>query len=238
MSIAEQLIVKDNYFYDDTFVVKSLTVQVKASVPDPIHVHSRIESPLTKLTVTPKMTLKNFITQFKVTNSEFSKCKNMYVKFRNRLFSPDAGFTLEQCGIKNNDYLELTSLSDEKSAISNQGFMLSYWSAVPLMIGISFLVSAVSGTFDIYIRGSFFLIGSIMGIPSLVCFIIGLAEVFPSWFSVAFVNTWWFGYSCCCSHQDEDDEELLIDNEDDVLLGKKEDEGLKKKINELKLDDL
>lgn len=218
MSIADHLLIRGS-FSEENHTTKPIAVTVRASVPDPVHVHRRIESPLTNLTVRPTLSLFNFVAQFTQTNTDFNKYKKaLHVKFRNRLFAADISSpaTLHSIGVRNNDHIDLVSISNERTALANEGFMLSYWSAVPLILGLSFLASALSSSFDLYLRVAFLLIGSAAAVPSLLCFLIGLAEVFPSAFSVAFVNKWWFGRCCCCLCCGRDSDALL--DSDDPLL--------------------
>ena len=77
-----------------------------------------------------------------------------------------------------------------------------------MMLALSFLIAAFVGVYDIHIRGAFFIVGSVILVPSVVCFVIGITEVFPSFFKVSFVNYIWFGPCCeCCNHNEEQEEE-------------------------------
>ncbi|KAH0789569.1 hypothetical protein GPJ56_006535 [Histomonas meleagridis] len=211
-SLLDKLIIPQTYDLEtESLTVTSMVVNVKASTPDPLRAGKRIESQWTKLTVQPETTLKNLISQFQKTNSDFVGYEFL-VKYNNRLFKSG---TVQECGITNKSNIELVSLSSEQSALKNQGFILSYWSLVPMMLALSFLIGSLVGTYNIYLRGVFFLIGSIMLIPSVVCFVIGISEVFPALFKVSFVNYIWFGPCCdCCYHNKdaddfEEDEEII-----------------------------
>lgn len=146
----------------------------------------------------------------KTYNSNEEKAKfELYVKYNNRIFQNG---TVKQCGIVHRSTVEIISLKFNKEKQINQGFRLAFWSIVPLMLATSFIIAGLTGRYDNVLRGAYILLGTIFGIPGLLCMIIGLSEYFSEYFIVAFTNDYWFGKCCCsCCSKKKDDE---IDDKD------------------------
>ncbi|KAH0785367.1 hypothetical protein GPJ56_010778 [Histomonas meleagridis] len=199
MTIYESLIQQNiENFGGEPIISTSLTLNIKASVPDRLHTGKRIQT-FSKLVVEQNISIRKLVVMFQRTNPEYIGY-DFVVKYNNRLFQNG---TLRECGITNKSTVELISLTSEKADLKNQGFILGYWSLVPLMLAISFFVGSLGGKFDITIRGIFFIIGCVIGVPSFVCFVIGISEIFPDKFGVSFVGDIWFGP---CGHHENENE--------------------------------
>ena len=154
--------------------------------------------------------LKNFIVRY--SNAHNLRQFNLTVSYNHRLYT-NGDLTFGDIGMKNNSQIELISLESEKAATENMGFIMSFWSVVPLMIATSFIIGGLGGRFDIIIRGVYILIGTTIGLPSLIMFILGISHKFSKYTRTAFVNHFWFGEpncKCCgCSNIDDSDSDDL-----------------------------
>ncbi|OHT04955.1 hypothetical protein TRFO_27462 [Tritrichomonas foetus] len=207
---------------EDYINLASLTefnIFVSASLVDPLKTGKIITIQQFACTVKKNEKIESFMKRFKATYnlSQF----NLLLMYNHRLY--ESTLTFGEVGLKNNSQVELVSLHSEEEATANEGFIFTFWSAVPLMIAASFLIAGLGGRFDIIIRGLYILIGTIIVIPSFICFIIGISQKFSKTAQVAFVNHSWFGPCCdCCTckktDNNENDEAFEIVEQDQPTL--------------------
>ena len=134
--------------------------------------------------------------------------------------------TIGEIEIANDDVVEMVSLGNNKLATRNEGFLFAFWSIVPFIISASFICGGLVGRFDMLIRGAYFLVGSIIGVPAVVFMVLGFTESFPKVSRTSIVGGYWFSNycSCCecncscnkCEKKEEDSEADLL--KDDVLI--------------------
>ena len=190
-------------------LLSEFNVTVSCVVQDPLHPGQSVL--LSRLIpVNPNMKLERMITlftnQFKQKFDFSTEVKDsegyslIYVKYNNQYYRK---CTISECGILNKSNLELVSFEENKKMTENEGFKFSYWSLPPLMLGLSFLSGGLIGQFDSYLRGLYFLIGSILFIPSILSLFIGLSEQFSSIIQTSFSGDKWIG-ECFCCNNDED----------------------------------
>ena len=133
--------------------------------------------------------------------NEFGNKKDLRLKYNHRIYTNGL---VSRLGLTNNAQVELISLGTEEMATQNQGFVFAFWSSVPLMFAISFLVAGLVGRFSAVVRGVYVLIGTILGIPGFVGLVIGLTELYSRQTHVAYSGDAWFGpcdQGCCCKRR-------------------------------------
>jgi hypothetical protein len=104
--------------------------------------------------------------------------------------------------------VELVSFASEKEITRNSGFTLAFWAVVPFILSVALIAAGLVGQFSTALRGAYVLFGSIIGLPALLCLVVGITEYHTQPARVAYVNDAWFG-PCChpCGRgaEDEDD---------------------------------
>ncbi|EAX94667.1 hypothetical protein TVAG_335030 [Trichomonas vaginalis G3] len=142
--------------------------------------------------------INDFKRQHKYPNDKY------YLIYNNRLFENG---TLAQAGITNRKKLTFFAPANEKKLAENEGFKLKFWSYPALCLAFSFLFAGLVCRFDYRLRGAYVLVGSLIGVPAMVCFLIGLTEAFSKATNTSFTGSEWFGScyygensccSCCC----------------------------------------
>jgi len=189
-------------------VLTHFHVYVESTIEDPFYPGQRITN-RTFFPVSLSTNLSEIVSSFVRTDKRFRGI-DFYVCYNNRLFDPKQG-TVGQCGIKSRSTVYLISPNEEKQVAQNEGFKLSFWALPPLMIAISFMLSGLTGSFDLKLRGLYVLIGSVIGVPSFLCFFIGLTERFSKLTQTAFSGTEWFG-ECCCQEEEPEALQELTEN--------------------------
>ena len=191
---------------------------IETSVPDPNKPDFLLY--FSELVIAPSdMLISILISKFCENKPQLSNY-NFYLSNKNILYEDG---TISSCGIENNSKVELISLENDNLISKNEGFGFTYWSILPLIISISFLLSGLIGRFDMITRAVYFMIGTLIGTPSLVILILGLIEYYSSFMKVAFIGKYWFSSSfefcnltscfCSCSKEEikiEDDFEEYI----------------------------
>jgi hypothetical protein len=142
------------------------------------------------------MTIKEVINEFKrLFPVEFGG-HSLILRYNNRMYRSGL---VRHLKLTNKSVLELVCLAGEREITRSEGFTLAFWSAVPLMLAISFITSGLICQFSSVLRGVYVAIGSAIGIPSVICFVVGFTEIFPHGAGIAYVKDDWFGPCCCCS---------------------------------------
>ncbi|OHT00074.1 hypothetical protein TRFO_33310 [Tritrichomonas foetus] len=191
--------------------ITNFNIIVRASIPDPDRPTRRKKSKKL-INAQPDLKVGDLIKKFLDMEPDFEG-HDFFMRYNHRLYKNG---TLGFAGITSSREVELISLESEQTASRNEGFIFSFWSLVPLMISISFLVPGLAGTFDTVYRGLFVLCGTIVGLPATILFIIGVSELYSSKVTVSFVNNDWFGpCQCACCMKSVDDDRLLLDAEDE-----------------------
>lgn len=196
MNSIESLIIPLNY--EHTAVASSdnkIIIQCIVNTQDPDH-PTQQKKQYVSITTSPKQTIPELIKRVKKQLPNCSFGTETYLKFNYHYYKTG---TLHSRGIDSNQTIEIISLESEQEATKNEGFIFAFWSLVPLMVSISFLVPGLIGTFDMVYRGLFILAGTIIGIPSSILLIIGITERYSSSMRISFVNYSWFGPCCDCS---------------------------------------
>ena len=122
------------------------------------------------------------------------------LKYNNILYD-DA--TIEDIGIKNDTVVELECLTQNQHMVHNEGVLFVYWSILPLIFACSLIGAGLIGTFDIFVRTVYVVVGTAIAVPSIVYTIIGISEYSPALLRTSFVGRYWFSDSlsccrCCC----------------------------------------
>lgn len=204
-------------FREDTASFRTLTefnIYVSASLVDPFKSGKVINIDQLACTVNISEKISKFLDRFKAAYNltQF----NLKIIYNHRLY--DEHLTFGAIRIKNNSHIEIVSLSSEKIATENYGFIFTFWSLVPFMLSLSFLIGGLAGRFDIIIRGIYVVVGTFILIPSFTFFILGLLQKCTENSQVAIVNHYWFDRccDCCCKCgpkkqdlDDSDDYEIL-----------------------------
>jgi hypothetical protein len=206
-SLIEQMKVVQSFEQQMASVpLKSITVNVNGSVADALHPGRRIYKWTTWSGSTDskiETLIKDFQRKFPV---EFGACQELTLKYNNRLF--DKKGQIKQLGLGSKAAVELVSFASEKEITRKNGFTLAFWSVVPLIVAISLLAAGLIGRFGTALRGAYVLLGSIIGIPAVICFVVGLTEYQSHKARVAYVNDAWFGPCCpccpCCAEEVDD----------------------------------
>jgi hypothetical protein len=208
-ALIDSLIIPQNFEPEAAAIsVRSIMVPVNASMADSMHPGRRLYG-RAAFTIEADKDVHALVTRFKETCRvlEFGRCR-MLLRHNNRLY--DKSTKLKQLGLSTKATLELISVESEKEATHNNGFTLAFWSTVPLMLAIAFVASGLIGRFSTIIRGAYVLIGSIIGIPALLCLVVGGTEYFSEESMTAYVNDKWFGPCCrCCKCGVEEEEESV-----------------------------
>lgn len=196
MNLIEPLLVPHNY---ENTVIKStktpIIIQCIVYTQDPDHPNRRKRDYISQ-SATPDDKIDTFIKKLKNSMPNCSFESKTYLKFNYHYYC-DGKFS--ERGINSNQTVEIISLESEQEATKNEGFIFAFWSLVPLMVSISFLIPGLVGTFDMVYRGLFILAGTIIGIPASILLIIGLTERYSESMRISFVNYSWFGPCCNCS---------------------------------------
>lgn len=148
--------------------------------------------------------INDFIKQHKFPRDKETK---YYLVYNNRLFENG---TIAQAGITNKKHVTIIAPNNVKKLAENEGFKLKFWSYPALCVAVAFLVAGLFCQFDYRIRGAYVLVGSLIGVPALLCFVVGITEGFSKATNTSFTGVEWFGscYSdgccakcccCCCS---------------------------------------
>lgn len=196
MSLIEQLIVKQNFEHNVVQVTNSkIILRCNVYLSDPDH-PTQPQKVFKLISIESNQTVKELIKKVKSELKNYSFGEDTYIKHQHRLYKE--GY-LNEINITNNETIEVISLEAEKEATKNEGFIFAFWSLVPLMVAISFIVPALIGTFDIVYRGLFMLAGTLIGLPASIFFIIGITETLTVEMRISFVNYTWFGPCCDCS---------------------------------------
>ena len=190
-------------------VVTNIYINIKCSTPDPNDPSKRHGDLLPDCEMNDSSKITEIVNRyFKVKDKEKERNKDQifYVKYNNRLFSTQAADgssetipTIRECGIRNKTTVELVCFQAESQALINQGFQISYWAMIPAMIAISFIVAGLVGRFNLITRGLYLLFGSLILVPSLLCFIVGTIELYSGPAVTSFSGDYWFG-RCCCTN--------------------------------------
>ena len=185
---------------DKLSMLSQIQVHVACSIEDKFNPGSKIEE-TALITIYQNWNLQKIISQFANDHRKFTKVeKDLQIMYNNRLYQ-DTTITVQEAGITNGKKITLVSLKDQKSAAGNEGFKLTFWALAPLMVAVAFLIAGLAGTFDTRLRGAYVLLGSIIGVPSFVCYLIGFTEKHSDKTQTAFTGTDWFGdcyEDCCC----------------------------------------
>lgn len=182
--------------------VTQLQLKVICSISDPNNPNKRINGTIAALTVNSGDKLadavKASLNSLKNQNAAFGPCKadDFLVRYNNRLYKNG---TIGDCHIQNKRTIELVNLQSDQQSVLNQGFIFAYWSIVPLILSVSFLIAATIGRFNVVTRGLYLLTGTIILVPSLMSLIVGISELKSERQVVSFVGTQWFGECCCCN---------------------------------------
>lgn len=196
MNSIESLIVPHSF---DHVVTTSKNTRIiitcKYDSYDPNQLNKK-ETKILPFTLKPTDKIETIFKRIKSRDQNVTFGEDTYIKYNYHLYKEG---TIQEIGINSNDTIEVISLESEQEATKNEGFIFAFWSLVPLMVSISFLVPGLIGTFDMVYRGLFMLVGTIIGIPASILLIIGLTERFSSSMRISFVNYSWFGPCCNCS---------------------------------------
>ena len=184
---------------DKQSTLNQIQIHVVSSIEDPSNPGNLIsDSQFINISQTAK--IKQIVTAFCASNRQFKNIKDLKIMYNNRLYE-NLEMTIQEAGITHKKTVTLVSLKNQQAAAANEGFKLTFWSLAPLMVAVSFIISGLAGTFDTRIRGAYVLLGSIIGVPSFVCFLIGFTEKFSDKTQTAFTGVEWFGdcyEDCCC----------------------------------------
>lgn len=193
---------------------KTITLHVQILIPDPNHPLQRTSISKFRGSFRPDESVNKFISRVSHYFPAMGNRK-FYLKFKQQLYEGDE-LKISDIGIENGNTVELLSLESEKQATENEGFIFCFWSIVPIIVSISFIVSALVGTFDMVYRGLFVLIGTIIGVPASILFIIGFSERLSEKIRISFVNYTWFGPCCSCCRLCRVQDEGSVDLSDEV----------------------
>jgi hypothetical protein len=209
-TLIDRLIIPQNFEREAPAIsVRSIMVTVNASMADSMHPGRRLYG-RAAFTIEADKDVNALVAKFKETCRvlEFGSCRTLLLRYNNRLYEKST--KLKQLGLSTKATLELISVESEKEAAHNNGFTLAFWSTIPLMLAIAFVASGLIGRFSTIIRGAYVLVGSIIGIPALLCLVVGGTEYFSEESMTAYVNDKWFGPCCkCCKCCVEEEEESV-----------------------------
>jgi len=203
----------DSHVQASSQEVTSNTRQFTIDITIPDEENTRRLLNFSQLVVFPaSMDIREMIRLF-VENREKLYGKKLLVKYKNIVFSSG---TIQDCNIENDTVVELISPPQEELANKNEGFCHSYWSVVPLVFSLSFVIAGLIGRFDMIIRACYVIFGTVIGVPSLVLLALGMHERFPDVLKTGFVERFWLSptiecFSCFFGNKETcDDDELSI----------------------------
>jgi hypothetical protein len=185
--------------------IQSVIIKVQACLADPFR-PGRLLSDEATFALPADANIAEIISKFQSAchYPEFRACDTFVVRYRNRTYD---GGTIQQLGLGNEATFELVSTVGDKDATQNNGFILAFWFSVPLLIAIALIACGLIARVSVAVRGGFVLAGSAVGVPSLICVIIGITELRSMEARVAFVNEKWFGPACpCCNCERTEDD--------------------------------
>ena len=200
-----------------TDTIPTRTFVIKFSIPNPYKNGVFVVGQRLMQDVPINKTTTQLINDIKPQLDKELQTYDFYIKYNNILYED---VTIQDIGIKNDTVVELECLTQTKLATKNEGFFICYWSVLPLIVAISFLVGGLAGRFDNNIRAAYIVVFTILGVPSIILEIIGLSECNPKLTKTSIVGSYWFCNKCtcscdCCNKSDkqQQDTELLLSAE-------------------------